>query len=170
MEDGQQADRDEDHGPLEDHERDLVVGQTAREPVLQLGDTVRAPDEDGDGRERERRLEQPEPRVGPQGGEGRVHGRAPAGAAPHRDGEVAAEDHEDGERGDLEGQARDHDVDARVLQGGARVGDGGDGAAGGLQHERDDVAGDEDDGVGAGAEAGEGLAVDDDEAAEGEVD
>lgn len=70
----------------------------------------------------------------------------------------------------MKGQSGDHDVDARLLGIGAGVGGVGHGAADGLQDEGEDVAADEDDGVGAGFEAGEVFAVDEDDAREAEVD
>lgn len=69
----------------------------------------------------------------------------------------------------MEAQACNHDVDPGLLEG-VRVGGVGECAPDGLQDEGEDVAADEDDGVGAGLEAGEGFAVDDDDAGEGEVD
>ncbi|KAL9008725.1 MAG: hypothetical protein Q9173_006176, partial [Seirophora scorigena] len=77
--------------------------------------------------------------------------------------------HEDGQADDLEAEARDHDVDACLLRG-LCVGSVGQGATDGLQDEGEDVAADENDGVGAGFEAGDGFAVDEDDAREGEVD
>lgn len=87
----------------------------------------------------------------------------------HGPGVVGAQGHEDGQADDLEAEAGDHDVNACLLQG-PRVGGVGQGAADGLQDEGEEVAADENDGVGAGFEAGDGFAVDKDDAREGEVD
>lgn len=69
----------------------------------------------------------------------------------------------------MERQPRDHDVDACLL---GRVASGriGDATPDGLEDERKDVAADEDNGVRAGFEAGEGFAVDDDDTGEGQID
>ncbi len=89
--------------------------------------------------------------------------------APNAPREIGAQSHEDTQADDLEAQAGDHDVDPGLLEG-FGVGGVGERAADGLHDEGEDVAADEDDGVGAGFEAGEGFAVDDDDAGEGEVD
>ena len=49
MEDGQADDSDDDHGALEDHEGDFLVGESTVEASLKLGDTEARPNEDGDG-------------------------------------------------------------------------------------------------------------------------
>lgn len=48
VEDGQDTHGDHDHGALEDHEEDLVVGQLAVEAVLQLGEPEGGTDQDGE--------------------------------------------------------------------------------------------------------------------------
>lgn len=90
---------------------------------------------------------------------------------PRLHGEIRTQTHKHKERKDLERQTRDHDVDpilslARVSRG-RRIGQG---TAGRLQYQGEDVGGDEDDGVGSWPEAREALAVDDDDAREAEVD
>ena len=89
--------------------------------------------------------------------------------SPHRKEEIGTQCRENGYAGDLEGQTGDHDVDARLLHI-LVIGGVGKSAAEGLQHEREDVAADEDDGVGAGFQTGEMLTVGEDDAREGEVD
>ena len=49
MEDGQGGDGDDDHGALEDHERDLVVGKGAVEAAAELCTAEDGADEDGEG-------------------------------------------------------------------------------------------------------------------------
>ena len=88
---------------------------------------------------------------------------------PHAPGKVCAQCREHGQGDDLKRQAGDHDVDAR-LQRARTVGGGGKRPAGGLQHQGKDVAADEDVDVGLGLEAGQMLAVHDDDAREAEVD
>lgn len=147
---GQQRDGQDDHDALEHHKGDLLVGQLAVEPLLQLGRAVHAPDEDEQGGEGEGVQVALEIAVGAQVGEDGVEGVAGAGAAAglaDGDDEVEAEDGEDAEGGDLEGDTGDHQVDAGLLARGAGVGDGGDGAAGGLEEEGEEVGGDEDVGV-----------------------
>ena len=46
MHDGQCERGDRHHGALQDHERDLVIGETAVEPALQLRDTEDGTDVD----------------------------------------------------------------------------------------------------------------------------
>lgn len=89
--------------------------------------------------------------------------------APHGPSEVCAQHGEHGQADDLEGQARNHDVDARLQQG-IRARGIGQGAPDSLQDERKDVAADEDDGVGARFEPSEGFSVNEDDAREGKVD
>ncbi len=83
--------------------------------------------------------------------------------------EFGAQPREESQTDDLEDKTGNHDVDAGVCQ---RFGIGGigDGTADRLQNEGEDVAADEDDGVGPRLEAGEGSAVGDDYTGEGEVD
>lgn len=87
----------------------------------------------------------------------------------HGPEEFGAQNCEESQADDLEDKTGDHDVDAGVCQ---RFGIGGvgDGTAHRLQNKGEDVAADEDDGVGPRLEAGEGSAVGDDDAGEGEVD
>lgn len=46
VEESHGSDGEDDHGTLEDHEGDFVVGKLAVETVPELGDTVDASDED----------------------------------------------------------------------------------------------------------------------------
>lgn len=158
--------RDNDHRALQDHEDQLVVRQLAVEPLLQLDQPVHAPHEDRRRRHRDAGQEQPPHPRAPQRLEPRVQ---PPLLPPHLHRELGAQRHERRQRRDLAGEAGDHDVDADVL-GVLVVRRRGEAAAGGLQDERDEVAADEEEGVGARADARDVLAVDDDDAAEAEVD
>ena len=71
------------------------------------------------------------------------------------DCELEGEGDEDAQREDLEGEAREGDVDGPFVSAGRG---GGGGAADGLEDEREDVAGDEDPIVEFGGEAGVFLA------------
>lgn len=70
---------------------------------------------------------------------------------------------------DLPGYTSNHDVDPH-LNCVVFFGGGGDPSAGGLEEQRDNVASDEEDGIGAGLEAGERGGVDGDDSRKGEVD
>ena len=86
-------------------------------------------------------------------------------------GEVAGEHDEDEHDDDLEGETGDHDVGAELEQ--VWVvgwGAGGHTAAEGLEGEGDDVAGDEEAGIGFGGDAGVGYAKSEDDALDAEVD
>ena len=69
----------------------------------------------------------------------------------------------------MEGETSDHDVDAGFL-GGRVFACGGNPSSGPLQHEREEVAEDEGEGVGSRLEPREALAIDDDDACETKVD
>lgn len=148
VEDIEGPDGDGDHDALEADEQVLAGHERAGPAVRQLGDAEHAPPEDADGAQRERAQEALEHGGAADGDKGRVlverRGR-PEGAPPplHVQQEVPAEQHEDQQREDLEGQPRDHDVVPAVRRLALVEGDGGEGAADGLEHERDDVAGDE---------------------------
>ena len=95
----------------------------------------------------------------------------PVVAVPVRPpGEVGAKRDVDQQRNDLGRQTGDHDIDAGVLQRRAAVGARGHGPADGLQQQSEEVAGDEQNAVGTRLQAREVLAVDDDDAAETQVD
>ena len=160
------TDRNNDHSALEDHERDLLVRQRTMEAAGQLRDAEARADEDAQRRDAQACQEGLEDARVAQPLEVRVQPRRAAERAP---GELGAEGGEEREREDLEGESCDHDVDAHLVLAG-RVGARGDGAADGLQHQRDEVAGYEGEGVGAGTEAGEVFAVDDYDAGQAEVD
>ncbi len=162
----------DDHGALEPDEEALVPDQGARPALAEFRDAVDGPDEDADGRERERRQEDAELGAASQGRvlgiqRGGAHGLHPS---QRLDEEVEAQQLEHEQRDDLEGQSRHHDVIARV---GALVlvaGHRGHAAANGLEEEGDDVARDEDAGVGERFDVGVFGAKGDDDAREGEVD
>lgn len=84
-------------------------------------------------------------------------------------GEIRAHQQEQEQRYDLEGQAGDHDVDTRLLAGvGARG--RGQGAADGLEDEREEIETHKGNSVDGGAETWDAAAVDDHDAGEAEVD
>lgn len=87
-----------------------------------------------------------------------------ADVAPHV---VAKEDAKGEEQDDLQDESGEGDVDANVVGAGR---DGGDGAAGGLQDEAEDISGDEEDPEEAGPDAGDVWGEEDDGAGEGHVD
>lgn len=84
---------------------------------------------------------------------------------PRPHGEIRTQAHEHEQRKDLEREPCDHDVNPilalRRLPTGRRIGQR---SAYGLQDQRKEIGGDEDDGVGSRSEAGEVLAVYDDDA------
>jgi len=139
--------RHDHHDALKRNKQVLTSNQIPRPPLRQLRHAVHAAPEDANRGERQGAQEPLELPVRAQRHEVRVlvkGGRAEGLGAPVRvDREIDGEQHEDEERGYLEGEARDHDVvpQRRVLVG---VGaGGGDAAAGGLEEEGDDIAGDE---------------------------
>ena len=90
-----------------------------------------------------------------------------------RDGshcEVQRKTDEEKEGEDLEREARNEDMVAQVGGFVVMTGGGGDATACGLQEEGEDVAGDEDAGVGEGGDAGVLRAEGCDDAGEGEVE
>lgn len=167
MQRGQAEASRDDHEALEDHEHGLVASeQRAVEAARELGASIHAAGEDSNGGDGEADQEAAE--------EARVHeievGWVPGAlAGPDAFGEPGGGEGEDDEGDDLEDQADQHEVLADV-SGALGVGGGGDAAAGGLEKEADEIAGGEDDGVGARLEVGEVGAVDDDNAGEAQVD
>ena len=89
----------------------------------------------------------------------------------HLHREIRTQTHEYEERNDLKRQTGNHDVDPilslRRVAPRRRIGQR---STRGLQHQREDVCGNEDDGVGPRFEARELLAIEDDDAGEAEVD
>ena len=135
------------NGTLQTNEVLLRRHQMATPALTQLGNTIHTPREDAQRRKRQR---DDKPAELEAGAELRVGGIEGAGgtklvdAAPGADGEVGAEDDEDEQRRALEAQAGEHDVVAglRVL---ALVrGRRRHAAAQRLQHQREEVARDED--------------------------
>src|SRR3569833_630783 len=165
---------DDDHDALEADEQVLALHQLAVPAVGELGDAVDAAPEDADGGQGQGGEEAAEHLGVADAADGLVlveGGVAEAAVAQDGvDGEVERDGHEDDEGEDLEGEAGDHDVVARVARAAVVRGHRGHAAARGLQHERDDIAGDEDAGVVFGREPAvlgpEGV----DDAAEAEVD
>ena len=156
----QQGDTGEDHhDALEDDERNLLAEEGAGVAVLELGDTVGAAGEDKEG-------------GGEEAGEeddGAPGGKLAAGAAGagEADEVVGKGAEEDDEHNDLQGEARHGDVDAGAV---VALLLGGEGAAGGLQDEADDVKGDEDPVEELGVEARQVGGEVDDGLGEGDVD
>ncbi|TPX12266.1 uncharacterized protein E0L32_007152 [Thyridium curvatum] len=174
VEDVEHQARHGDHDALEPDEQALPAHQGPVPPATQLGDAVHAPPEDARRRQRQRAQEPAEGAAAAQAphGLGLVErGLAePAVAAPGAHRKVGRDGDEDEQRQHLEAQARDHDVVARARRGAAVRGDRGDAAARGLQHERDDVAGDEDARVVRGRDARVGGAERAHDAPQAEVD
>ncbi len=90
-------------------------------------------------------------------------------ALVHSPCKLRRQDDEQGHAGHLQTETSQHDVHAglEILLG---VRSAREGTTGGLEDETEDVASDEGEGVGARPEAGDMLAVDDDDAAEAEID
>ena len=153
MENVEDQDGDEDEHALEADEEVLALHDGAVPTLAQLRDAEGAADEDAQGREGQGAEEALKAAGGAHGGHGWglvEGGRAEGGvAAAAAEGEVGRGDDEAGHSGHLEGQAGDHDVcalvggDAQVVGVVGAAAYGGDGAAGGLEDEGDDIAGDE---------------------------
>lgn len=141
-------------------EAGFVLHDRVLPPARHLGDAVDAARQDRGERQRQRGDEEPEGRA--RADVRRLRLERPGAGAADADEVGEGERGEDEERADLEGEAGHHDVLAvgqlreveRARGGGRR----GGGAAGGLQDERDEVAGYEDVGVAARGEVGEGGA------------
>ena len=138
-------DGDDDHDALEHDEQGLVLDQFPLPALRQLDDAVDAADEDAQRGHGQGGQEAAEPERAAQLGVVGVEGAGPvrAGVAHGADGEVGANEHEDAQGEDLKGQPGHHDL---VAVGRRRVvvrGHAGHAAADGLEHERDDVARDE---------------------------
>ena len=175
VERGQQNARHRNHGPLEHHEGDLLVGQGPVKPAGQLGTPEHGPHKDEGSRQEhssnKKRLEHP---LGPQVRKRRVQlavaAVPPARQGPHAQPEVEAQRAEQRQGKHLPRHARHHGVDAGLQRGGVGPHGGRDGAAGRLQQQRDEVEHDEDVRVHLRAEAGALRGVDDDEPGQGQVD
>ena len=172
MESVQDHHRHNHHRALEADEEALVPDQGAAPALAQLGDAVDGPDEDAKGRQAQRHEEDAELGAGPQRRVRRVQ-RGAGAQGPHPpqrlDHEVQTQQLEEEQREDLERQPGHHDVVARV---GALVlvaGYGRHAAADRLEEEGDDVAGDEDAGVGEGFDVGVFGAKGHDDAGEREI-
>jgi len=145
MKDIQNETRHHDQHALEPYEQILARHQGAVPAAAQLGDPEDGPDKDADGREGQGAQEgfEQERAAYPAGGLALIKG--PVGAVlalatPNVERKVSRAGHEDEENDDLKHEAGDHDVVARLVVDGVVVG-GGDGAAGGLEDQGDDVAG-----------------------------
>ena len=147
VEEVQRQNTGRNNGALQANEVFLRHHQMATPALAQLRNTIHTPREDAQRRKRQR---DDKPAELEAGAELRVGGIEGAGgtklvdAAPGADGEVGAEDDEDEQRRALEAQAGEHDVVAglRVL---ALVrGRRRHAAAQRLQHQREEVARDED--------------------------
>jgi len=135
------------NGALQANEVFLRHHQMATPALAQLRNTIHTPREDAQRRERQRDDKAPKLEAGAELRVSRIEGAGGtelADAAPGADGEVGAEDDEDEQGGALEAEAGEHDVVAglRVL---ALVrGRRRHAAAQRLQHQREEVARDED--------------------------
>lgn len=151
VEDVEGVDGDDDEDALEADEEALLANDGAGPALAQLRDAEGAAPEDAEGGEGEGAEEEAEAQRLAHADEARVVVRcvaielvlvlvlATVGAQRKVDGRGD----EAQERKDLEAQACDHDVGAGGGGAAAVEGDGGHAAAGGLEDERDDVAGDE---------------------------
>ena len=151
----QGEDRNDDHDAFEPDEQALVLDQSARPSLAELGDTVDGPDEDAQRGEGQREEEKLEGRARSQLGVRRVQRIRTQGlVSSHRfDGKVDTETNEDQKSADLESQAGNHDVVAVVGTFVLMAGDAGHCASDGLEEERDHVTRDEDARVGEGSDA-----------------
>lgn len=89
--------------------------------------------------------------------------------ARHGQGEIGTHAHEQEQGNHLEGQAGNHDINARLLRV-VIVGRRGNGTSGRLQNEGEDIETDEGDGINGRAEARNVSAIRDDDAGEADVD
>jgi hypothetical protein len=161
------------HCALQPDEVLLSLDQVPVPPLAQLRDTVHAPREDAQRRERQRHQESPEQPAAPQlvvPWVQRLLLAQRADAAPGLERKVAREQDEDEQREDLEAEAGEHDV---VAGRGAAIlvrRDRCHATARRLQDEREKVADDEDARVHARGQARVVGAEGDDDAREAEVD
>ena len=124
----------EDSHSLQPDKQALVPQQIrVRIPLAQLIHTIRTPREDKHRRQRQEAKEEAHPAVDDVGA------AAPRPqVADHVVGKTGAKDHQ---HKDLQAQTGEGEVDARL---GGAAADGREGAAGGLEDEAEEVAGDED--------------------------
>jgi hypothetical protein len=132
---------------LKPNKQPLIVNQRSIIPITQLINPIHTSYQNQHNRKAQKPHKHLEPRI--QLRPLALLGAAPS--APVADGVIGREADEERQSEDLEGEAGQSDVDADV---GSAVAVGGHAAAGGLQGERDDVAGDEDIVVGGGGKAG----------------
>lgn len=167
VEDRHRKDCQDNHGRLQDHKGYLVIGNGSMEALLQLRNTVHRADEDEHNRRAECILEPSESLGGPQVGEASLPGALPGPAKADR--ELHPQSREDEQRDDLEHDTGYHDGPSCVTPG-FIVRSGCESSAAALEDEGDEVACHESDCVRAWTEAGDFLAVDDDDAGEAEVE
>lgn len=157
----------EDHRPLQDHERYLVIGNGSIETLVQLCNSVYRTDEYQHNSRAECILEVSELFRIPELEE------AYFSTALTRSAQAVCkfqpQAHEDEQRDNLERDTGKHDGPS-CIDSGVIAGCGCEPTAGALEDERDEVACDESDCVGARAETGYLLAVYDDDAGEAEVE
>jgi hypothetical protein len=158
--------RQKDHRPLQNHERHLVIGNRTIETLVQLGNSVHRTDEYEHNSRGERILEVCKLFRVPQLGESRFLGALTRLAQAVCEFQPQA--HEDEQRDDLEHDTGKHNGPSCVASG-VIAGCSCEPATGALEDERDEVACDEGDCVGARPETGYLLAVYDDDAGEAEV-
>ena len=182
--------RDDDHGALEDHERNLFVCDGPREALRELGDTVDGSDENGEGgdadswKEKSQRsasykeglgefLQLTPQKASPFGGVAKLEERGICDSFSLADapGEICARDGKKDDTCDLPREACNHDVDAHLcLVFVVACCCSCDAAPCTLQHESNEVADHEDERVCPGLKAGIAFAVCDDDAGEAQVD
>ena len=125
------ANSNDHHGPVQRDEVPLMRDQKPAPALQELNGPVNAPDENGHHAQRRRPHQEPQVSLG--------------ASAAHSDEEDDAQDRENGDRGQLEEDAGDHDVGSGLRVPGRRARSvRGQGASDGLDDKRDDVAGAED--------------------------
>lgn len=155
------TDGDDHDGGIQTDKVALARDQVALPALGQLHRPVDAPDVDHDEADQ-------------HGGQGHAHAPGDVGAevtlaAGHAAVKVGDEDAKDGHGEELKDDASHHDVGPLVLRGDG-IGQRGLGAADGLDHEGDEIAGAKDDGIHPGREHGRTAPEVDDEFAEEDVE
>lgn len=156
VEDGEEGAAEEDEGAIEDEEAWLVLHDVVAPATSHFGNTVDAADKDAHvgrangGEKNDKVAAAPDAQAVGLSGLGRAH------PASHAQEIVEAEGAKDGQHGDLQRDAGNDGLVARLLQLGVVVaGGGGDAAADGLHDEARDVGGQEEARVPDGGQARE---------------
>ena len=167
MEEGQNKHRTDNHGALQNHEGDLLVRQLAMETGLQLRTPEHRPHKDGQCGKAQCPQEGLEPESISQHGEVDVAlAFRSAGNSPSK---LSTEKGENAERANLAAHTGNHDVDAHLIRAGG-IGARSNRATDGLEEKRDEVKGDEGDGVESRCKARQILAICDNYPGEAEID